>query len=117
MFTPFIQPEHLVVLVLVYQSLLFNSNFVSQWVATVTHHVVVFISSLSSDTAAGEAQDHGQHGGAAAAVRGGGPGLWRPAGGLHAAVPVPAAAVQRHERAGDATQTADKGKNKEETSK
>lgn len=47
MFTPFIQPEPLVVHDLVYQSLLFNSNFVSQLVATVTHRVVVFISSLS----------------------------------------------------------------------
>lgn len=90
MFTPFIQPEHLVVHYLVYQSLLFNSDFVSQLVA---HRVAVFISSLSFDTAAGEAQDHGQHGGAAAAVRGGGPGLWWPAGGLHTAVPVPAAAI------------------------
>lgn len=94
-----------------------NSNFVSQLVATVTHRVVVFISSLSLDTAAGEAQGHGQHGGAAAAVRGGGPGLWWPAGGLHTAVPVPAAAVQRHERAGHATQTANKGKDKEKMRK
>lgn len=63
------------------------------------------------NAAAGETQGHRQHGGAAAAVRGGGSGLRRPAGGLHTALPVPAAALQRHARAGNALPAADQGNN------
>lgn len=59
--------------------------------------------------APGQTQEHGQHGGAAGALWGRGPGLWRSAGGLYAAVPVSAAAFQRHEGASDATQAADQG--------
>lgn len=65
----------------------------------------------TSNAAAGEAQDHGQYGRAAAAVRGGRSGLRRPAGGLHTAVPIPAAALQRHEGTSNAAQTADQGNN------
>lgn len=61
------------------------------------------------DAADGEAQDGGQHGGAVGTVWEGGPGLWRLAGGLHTAVPVPAATLQRHEGTSYATQTADQG--------
>lgn len=61
--------------------------------------------------AAGEAQGHGQYGRAAAAVWGGRSGLRRSAGGLHTAVPVPAAALQRHAGTSNAAQTADQGNN------
>lgn len=61
------------------------------------------------NAAAGEAQEHRQYGGAAAAVRGGRSGLWRPAGGFHTAIPVPAAALQRHEGTSNAVSATDQG--------
>lgn len=55
----------------------------------------------------GATQSHGQHGGAAAGVLGGGPSLRDTAGGHHSALPLPAAALQGHEGGGYATAAAD----------
>lgn len=55
----------------------------------------------------GQTQGHGQHGGAAADLPRGGRGVRRAAGGDDPALPLPAAAFQGHEGAGDAAQTAD----------
>lgn len=63
------------------------------------------------NAAAGEAQDHGQNGGVIGAIWGRRPGLRRSAGGLHTAVPVSSAALQRHEGTSHATQAADQGNN------
>jgi len=59
--------------------------------------------------AAGEAARRGPDGGAAAAVCGARRSVWRSGGGHDGALPLSAAALQRHARAGHAAQTADQG--------
>lgn len=54
----------------------------------------------------GQAQGHGQHGGAAAGVPRGGRGVRRAAGGDDSAVPLPAAALQGHQGSGNAAAAA-----------
>lgn len=83
------------------------------WISDYTSSPVFFLFHLHSvcvyvvTAGVGQTQGHGQHGGAAAGVRGGGRDLRGAAGGDYSALPLPAAALQGHEGSGNVTPATD----------